>query len=71
MDRSGTSWRRWMLDLVDLFLLGACCWLIWNSIEHPGPVGHSVIFVAIYAALAIVFAARLLRHHLRPRPPGR
>ena len=67
MDHPPASPLRLFLDLIDAALLVACGWLIWNSIEHPGPAGHSVIFIAIYAVFAVFFAARLWRHRVAGR----
>jgi hypothetical protein len=58
---------RFILDLIDAALLAACGWLIWNTIHNPGPGGHSVIFIAIYAAFAVFFSARLWRHRVGGR----
>ena len=67
MDRPPNQPARLIFDLIDTALLLACCWLIWNTIHNPSPAGHGVIFVAIYTAFAVFFAARLWRHRVAGR----
>ena len=63
---SGRKPRLWM-DVLDAVFLIACVWEEIETIDRPGPRGPRLLFLALYAILAIIFAARIWnRRFARP-----
>jgi hypothetical protein len=50
---------RWWMDAIDAVFLVACVWQELNTFERPGPRNTRLMFIVLYAVLAIVFSARI------------